>query len=88
MGLGPQAVHATSPCLGIALFFPGIPEASDPSLLIAGLILVTKLGIGGFFLALIETLSAKMRIFRAPDPRHGLPAGRAGDACAILLLRA
>ncbi len=59
----------TYSCLGIALFFPfGIPEASDPlSLLIAGLILVTKLAIGGFFLALIETLSAKMRIFRAPE---------------------
>ena len=59
----------TYSCLGIALFFPfGIPEASDPlSLLIAGFILVTKLAIGGFFLALIETLSAKMRIFRAPE---------------------
>ena len=59
----------TYSCLGIALFFPfGIPEASDPlSLLIAGLILVTKLAIGGFFLALIETMSAKMRIFRAPE---------------------
>jgi len=56
-------------CLGIALFFPfGIPEASDPlSLLIAGVILVVKLATGGFLLALIETLSAKMRIFRAPE---------------------
>ena len=56
-------------CLGIALFFPfGIPEASDPlSLAIAGIILIVKLTIGGFCLALIETLSAKMRIFRAPE---------------------
>jgi len=56
-------------CLGIALFFPfGIPEASDPaSLAIAGAILIFKLAIGGFLLALIETLSAKMRIFRAPE---------------------
>jgi len=56
-------------CLGIALFFPfGIPEASDPaSLAIAGAILIFKLAIGSFLLALIETLSAKMRIFRAPE---------------------
>ena len=56
-------------CLGIALFFPfGIPEAADPaSLALAGLILILKLTIGGFLLALIETLSAKMRIFRAPE---------------------
>jgi len=30
-------------------------------------VLVVKLAIGGFLLALIETLSAKMRIFRAPE---------------------
>ena len=56
-------------CLGIALFFPfGIPEAADPlSLLLAGATLIVKLAIGGFVLALIETLSAKMRIFRAPE---------------------
>ncbi len=56
-------------CLGIALFFPfGIPEAATPlTLSIAAAILVVKLAIGGFLLALIETLSAKMRIFRAPE---------------------
>ena len=56
-------------CIGIALFFPfGIPEAADPlSLLLAGATLVAKLAIGGCALALIETLSAKMRIFRAPE---------------------
>ena len=56
-------------CLGIALFFPfGISEAADPaSLAIAALILILKLVLGGFLLALSETLSAKMRIFRAPE---------------------
>jgi formate hydrogenlyase subunit 4 len=56
-------------CLGIALFFPfGIPEAADPaSLAVAGAILVLKLAIGGFVLAVSETVSAKMRIFRAPE---------------------
>ena len=56
-------------CLGIALFFPfGIPEAADPlSLLLACVTLTLKLTVGGFALALIETLSAKMRIFRAPE---------------------
>ena len=56
-------------CLGIAIFFPfGIPEAADPAALaIAGAVLVGKLLIGGFMLALIETISAKMRIFRAPE---------------------
>lgn len=56
-------------CLGIALFFPyGISATADPlSLLVAGGIMVLKLAVGGFSLALIETLSAKMRIFRAPE---------------------
>ncbi|MFZ2854746.1 MAG: NADH-quinone oxidoreductase subunit H [Rhodocyclaceae bacterium] len=56
-------------CLGIAIFFPfGIPEsATPPALAIAGAILTFKLAIGGFLLALIETISAKMRIFRAPE---------------------
>lgn len=56
-------------CLGIALFFPfGIPASAEPvAMAIALLILVCKLAIGGFFLALIETVSAKMRIFRAPE---------------------
>ena len=56
-------------CLGIALFFPfGIPASADPSALaFALLILIFKLAIGGFLLALIETVSAKMRVFRAPE---------------------
>ena len=56
-------------CIGIALFFPfGIPEAAQPAALaLAAIILILKPTVGGFLLALIETLSAKMRIFRAPE---------------------
>ncbi|WP_263769746.1 respiratory chain complex I subunit 1 family protein [Propionivibrio soli] len=56
-------------CLGIALFFPfGVAQAFDPiALTLASAILVAKLALGGFTLALIETLSAKMRVFRAPE---------------------
>ena len=56
-------------CIGIALFFPfGIPEAAQPAALaLAAIILILKLTVGGFLLALIESLSAKMRIFRAPE---------------------
>lgn len=54
---------------GLALFFPwGIAEASAPLAMLYALpVLVFKLAIGGFLLALIETLSAKMRIFRVPE---------------------
>ncbi len=56
-------------CIGLAIFFPfGIAAGGDWSALIgAAPMLVLKLGIGGFLLALIETLSAKLRIFRAPE---------------------
>lgn len=56
-------------CLGIALFVPfGIPVTAQPSaLLMASVFMLIKLIVGGFILALIETLSAKMRIFRAPE---------------------
>ncbi|MFA7270416.1 MAG: NADH-quinone oxidoreductase subunit H [Sterolibacterium sp.] len=56
-------------CLGLALFFPwGVPEGATPiNLAIALPVLLLKLAIGGLLLALIETLSAKMRIFRAPE---------------------
>ncbi|MCX7169570.1 MAG: NADH-quinone oxidoreductase subunit H [Proteobacteria bacterium] len=56
-------------CLGLALFFPwGVPEGANlASLAIALPSLFIKLAIGGALLALIETLSAKMRIFRAPE---------------------
>jgi formate hydrogenlyase subunit 4 len=41
---------------------------NDPiGMLLAAPALAVKLAIGGAFLALIETLSAKMRIFRVPE---------------------
>ncbi|WP_153116132.1 respiratory chain complex I subunit 1 family protein [Rhodocyclus tenuis] len=56
-------------CLGIALFFPfGVAESTGPgALAVAGVFLVGKLAFGGFVLALIETLNAKMRVFRTPE---------------------
>jgi formate hydrogenlyase subunit 4 len=57
-------------CIGLALFLPfGIAEGSADWLAILGAtpVLIGKLAVGGFALALIETLSAKMRIFRAPE---------------------
>ena len=56
-------------CLGLALFFPwGIAEKDNFLGLVGAIpLLVVKLGIGGFVLALIETVNAKMRIFRAPE---------------------
>jgi len=56
-------------CAGLALFFPwGVAEANDHIALLWALpALVVKLAIGGFLLALVETLLAKMRIFRVPE---------------------
>jgi formate hydrogenlyase subunit 4 len=56
-------------CIGVALFVPwGIATVDDPiGILLAAPSLVVKLIIGGAALALIETLSAKMRIFRVPE---------------------
>jgi formate hydrogenlyase subunit 4 len=56
-------------CVGLALFFPwGVAEAGDPlALVLAMPVLVLKLAIGGAILALLETTSAKMRIFRVPE---------------------
>ncbi len=56
-------------CIGLALFFPwGVARdrlaAGDD---IAVPVLALKLAIGGVLLALIETASAKMRIFRVPE---------------------
>ncbi len=55
--------------VGIALFLPwGIAAAGDWQLLPAAtLVLVAKLLLAGAGLALLETVSAKMRIFRAPE---------------------
>ncbi len=56
-------------CIGLALFFPwGVADAQAPlAMLLALPVLLLKLAIGGFVLALLETLSAKMRIFRVPE---------------------
>jgi len=56
-------------CLGVALFLPwGVAEAHAPlELVLAVPVLLLKLAIGGVLLALMETASAKMRIFRVPE---------------------
>ena len=56
-------------CMGLALFFPfGVAQGGDWLGLVFALpALIAKLALGGAALALIETLSAKMRIFRAPE---------------------
>jgi len=56
-------------CIGLAIFFPwGIAQVHDLlGLLLAAPVLVGKLALGGAALAVIETLSAKMRIFRVPE---------------------
>jgi len=56
-------------CAGLALFFPwGMAPANDHVALAFALpVLAAKLAVGGFLLALIETILAKMRIFRVPE---------------------
>lgn len=56
-------------CVGLALFFPwGVADANAPlALMLALPVLMAKLAIGGVLMAIIETLSAKMRIFRVPE---------------------
>jgi formate hydrogenlyase subunit 4 len=56
-------------CAGLALFFPwGVAEANDHVALLWALpVLMAKLAVGGFLLAVIETILAKMRIFRVPE---------------------
>ena len=55
-------------CAGLALFFPwGVAQANGhAAMLWAVPVLVAKLAVGGFLLAAIETVLAKMRIFRVP----------------------
>jgi formate hydrogenlyase subunit 4 len=56
--------------IGFALFVPwGVSTgASGPASLLASVpLLLAKLGLAGIALALIETLSAKLRVFRAPE---------------------
>ena len=56
-------------CIGLALFFPwGVAEAQAPlAMLLALPALVFKLALGGCLVAVLETVSAKMRIFRVPE---------------------
>jgi formate hydrogenlyase subunit 4 len=56
-------------CMGLAVFFPwGIAHGGDwLGIVLALPALLAKLALGGAALALIEMLSAKMRIFRAPE---------------------
>jgi formate hydrogenlyase subunit 4 len=56
-------------CIGLALFVPwGLAPGTHPGLLgVALLVLVAKLLFLGAGLALIETVSAKLRVFRAPE---------------------
>jgi formate hydrogenlyase subunit 4 len=57
-------------CIGIALFMPwgiAIHGATIGAVLIALLTLIVKLALCGAALALIESVSAKLRIFRAPE---------------------
>lgn len=56
-------------CIGLALFFPwGVAQAHAPlAMLLALPVLAAKLAIGGFLLAVLEAVSAKMRIFRVPE---------------------
>ena len=73
----PQRVQHYPLNFGTAqVFYPEADEARcticllvdiDLAILGAAPALVGKLAIGGFALALIETVSAKMRIFRAPE---------------------
>jgi formate hydrogenlyase subunit 4 len=56
-------------CIGLALFFPfGVAHGGDwLGLLLALPAFAAKLAVGGAALAAIEMVSAKMRIFRAPE---------------------
>jgi formate hydrogenlyase subunit 4 len=56
-------------CIGMALFAPwGVAHAQSPGALLTALpVLMAKLAAAGFGQALLETLSAKMRIFRVPE---------------------
>ena len=57
-------------CIGFALFVPwgiALHDADALTLLIAVVLLVAKLAVAGSTLAVIETVSAKLRIFRAPE---------------------
>jgi formate hydrogenlyase subunit 4 len=56
-------------CIGFAVFIPwGIATGHAPmSLALSVILLGVKLTVAGAGLALIETVSAKLRVFRAPE---------------------
>ncbi len=57
-------------CIGFALFVPwGVSTGTDnPASLLASIpLLAVKLAVAGAVLAFIETVSAKLRVFRAPE---------------------
>jgi formate hydrogenlyase subunit 4 len=56
-------------CIGLALFLPwGVARGAAASdLLFALPALLAKLAVGGALLAALETVCAKMRIFRVPE---------------------
>ena len=56
-------------CIGFALFVPwGVAVGTEPRALAAALpLLALKLAVAGAGLALVETLSAKLRVLRAPE---------------------
>ncbi len=55
--------------VGVALFLPwGIAQAGDWAMMpLAIVAFAAKMALGGAGLALLETVSAKLRIFRAPE---------------------
>jgi formate hydrogenlyase subunit 4 len=57
-------------CIGFALFVPwgaSLGEAGVLALAVSIPALAAKLAIAGVWLALLETVSAKLRVFRAPE---------------------
>lgn len=57
-------------CIGFALFLPWGASTGEPdpaALLLSIPVLIGKLALAGVWLALLETLSAKLRVFRAPE---------------------
>jgi formate hydrogenlyase subunit 4 len=56
-------------CIGFAVFIPwGIATSYAPGGVVLSIVLlVAKLLVAGLALALIETVSAKVRVFRAPE---------------------
>jgi formate hydrogenlyase subunit 4 len=57
-------------CIGFALFLPwglATGDAGPQALLLSVPVLLVKLAVAGLGIALIETLSAKLRVFRVPE---------------------